>query len=116
MNKIIEWYSTYELEDGIENLLKARKALSIECHEVSIQAAKAELQHKSTYHARKISEAQRFLEADGTAAERSAKSIDEHIRLKEAKAEGELRGMKLMLDSYFKVLDSMASQINTLNR
>jgi len=44
------------------------------------------------------------------------KRIYHERRIAEAKCEGELRGARIMLDTYFKVLDSMASQINVLNK
>jgi len=113
---IIEWYDSYNLDQGLEPLLKARQRLSVYCVGIAEQIERAEAVSSVAYHQRKLREAQAFLEAEGTNAERTAKSIDEATRLEEAAHEGELRGLKIMLQTYNKVLDSMAGQINTLNR
>ena len=114
---IIDWYDTYEPEKhGLDPLQKARQRLSVYCVGIADQIRRLEGFHKVSYHERKIAEAEGFLDGDGTNAERTAQSINKDLRLAEAHYEGELKGLKIMLDTYFKVLDSMASQINVLNR
>lgn len=114
---IIEWYDTYEPEKhGLEPLQKARQRLSVYCTSIAEQIHKLEPLHKVSYHERKIAEAEAFVTGEGTNAERTASSVNRELRIQEAKYEGELQGLKIMLNTYFKVLDSMASQINVLNR
>jgi len=114
---IIDWYDTYEPEThGLEPLQRARQRLSVYCVGIAEQIRELEALHKVAYHERKIAESEAFLSEDGTNAERTAKSVNKDHRLAEANYEGELKGLKIMLDTYFKVLDSMASQINVLNR
>lgn len=114
---IIEWYDTYEPElHGLESLQRARQRLSVYCVGIAEQIRELEALHKAAYHERKIGESEAFLSEDGTGVERTAKSVNKDLRLAEAQYEGELKGLKIMLDTYFKVLDSMASQINVLNK
>jgi len=42
--------------------------------------------------------------------------MDKEMRTAEAMYEGELKGLKTMIDTYYKVLDAMASQISTMNK
>lgn len=115
-DEIIKWFDSYDLHMGLEPVLKARRRLSVHCAGIAKEIQRLEGEHKSNYHNRKISEAKRFLEAEGTGAERSAKSIDPDLRAKEGKSEGELRGHKIMIETFFKIMDSMSSIINALNR
>lgn len=114
---IIEWYDSFNIKTGdIEDLLKARQRLSVFCAGIAEQIQRIEGLHKSTYHERRVTEAESFLKEEGTVAEREAKSINRDLRQAEATYEGELKGLKIMLDTYYKVLDAMASQINVMNR
>ena len=115
--KIVEWYDSFDIKTGdIEDILKARQRLSVFCSGIAEQIQRVEALHKQTYHERKLSEATKFLEATGTVADREAMSLSEDLRKAEATYEGELKGLKIMLDTYYKVLDAMASQINVMNR
>ena len=115
---IITWFETYQMEEGSQVILEKRQQLSIACAAIASQYAKAQYEFKTTYFQRKVSEAKSKLTHNGTVAEREAKAIqdNEDLRIKEAQLDGKVSGYKIVLDSYFKVLDSMASIINTLNR
>lgn len=114
---ILDWYDNYEPEKhGLDPLIKARRKLSIVCTKIAEELKAAEINYFKTYQLRKLKEREDFLSLEGSAAIRSVECLNEELRLKEAKFEGEKRGIKHVLDSYGKVLDSMASQINVLNR
>ena len=114
---IIKWYDGFEPEKhGIDALLKARQRLAVYCTGIGEQIRRIESLHKEAYHERKVKEAQEYLRQEGTQSERTAASTNEDLRLAEARYEGELKGLKIMLDTYFKVLDSMSSWINVLNK
>lgn len=115
---IIDWFESYQLENGIEPLLEARQQLSINCTKIANYVKQEEAKHKRIYQERRIAEARTKIETEGTTVHKEATSIIENkdLRLKEAESEGNARGAKIVLDSYYKVLDAMASIINTLNR
>jgi hypothetical protein len=114
---IIEWYDRYEPEiHGLEPLIKARRRLAIACTEIAGLLKTAEIGYYKAYQLRKLKERDNFLSSEGTGIVRERSSMEKGMRLEEARLEGEKRGIKHILDSYYKVLDSMASQINVLNR
>lgn len=115
-NSVIEWFKDYRLEQGVDILVEARRTLVCHCVPLAEKIKELETRHKEAYHNRRIGEAQNFLQEEGTVAERNASSVSEELRLEEARSEGELRGHKIMFEVYLKVLDSMASMINVLNR
>ena len=115
--EVIDWYDKFNIrEHHIDELMKARQKLSVYCVGIAKQIEHAEVVHKELYQQRRINESMNFLGAEGSVKDREAISIDEDLRMQEAKAEGELRGMRTMLDSYFKVMDAMASQINVMRQ
>ena len=111
---IVKWFEDYKIEKGVEGVLRARQQLSIACVEMALHYKEKETEHKKLYHERKILEA----ETDGTVLHKEATAIikSSELRLREAVAEGESKGTKIVLDNYNNVLSSMASFINTLNR
>ncbi len=115
---IIEWFATYRLEQGLDTLLEARRELSIVCVSIAEAEKKAVSQYHTLYQERKIAEAKSKITNTGTILEKESAAIVEHeqLRIDEAIAESEAKGAKIMLGSYNKVLDSMASMINVLNR
>jgi len=117
LQRLLDWYDKFETSKGdIEGIMKARQRLSLHCTTIAKELAQVETTHKLTYQERRISEAERFLEQEGTIAEREANAINKELRRKEAQAESAVKGYKILLDSYFKVLDAMASQINVMNK
>lgn len=118
IDSLIQGYKDFDPYDGgtVEQLVSARQKLSAYLVGMAEQIARAEEVAKLTYHQRKIAEAEQFLSEEGTVAERQAKAIQAELRLQEAKHEGELAGMKLLFESYSKVLDSMASQIRLMSK
>lgn len=115
---IIEWFKTYELEQGVEPLLTARQTLSIAMSKIANYYKDTEIKNKKKYAERRIKEAISKLEYEGTGVFREAKAIEvnKDLRIESATLEGECLGIKQILNSYGKVLDSMSSMINTLNR
>lgn len=117
-SSIIDWYSSYTIEMGIDPLLTARQHLSIAYYKIATAYKDKEVQSKRLYSKRKISEAVTKLETTGTMVLREAEAIrvNKELRMEESTLEGEVMGTKQILNSYSKVLDSMASIISTLNR
>lgn len=115
---ILEWFDNYRIQDGIEVLLEARRKLSIVCCEMAEQEKNSLSEYLTTYQQRKVEEAKIRLSEEGTGVVKEAQSVVKlvDLRMKEAVLEGKTKGIKTMLSSYNKVLDSMASIINTLNR
>lgn len=114
---IVDWYDQYEPEkDGLDPLLRARRRLAIACTHIAQQLKEAEIGYFKAYQHRKLKERDNFLSLEGSGIMRERQCIAKGLRLEEARLEGEKRGTKHVLDSYYKVLDSMASQINVLNR
>ena len=115
---IVKWYKDYTIEKGVEDVLRARQMLSLACVEISLQYKEKETLYRKLYTERKILEAVTKIETDGTVLHKEATAIvkSSELRLREAVAEGESKGTKIVLDKYNNVLSSMASFINTLNR
>ena len=115
----IDWFMGFDpSKDTIDDLLNARKTLSVNCTKIANYIKVQEEKFKRTYQERRIAEATTKLSTDGTGVVREARSIAENkeLRIKEAAAEGSAKGAKIVLDSYYKVLDSMASYINTMRQ
>jgi hypothetical protein len=115
---IIEWYKGYHLEDGVQVLLEKRQLLSCACAEVAKIEQQALANYIKARRNRKLKQANIELSAQGTGLKIKAKSIIETNEFQEIEDnyEAEAKGAKIIKDSWNKVLDSMASNINTLNR
>lgn len=117
---IIDWYAGFDPHqysgDPVEAVTKARQKLSSYMVGIAQQIERLELVTKQTYHQRKVAEIEAFLSEEGTIAEREAKAYNEELRSQEAQAEGELKGLKTMWESYGKVLDAMASHIRVMTK
>ena len=115
----IDWFQGLDpSHDTIDELLAARKDLSICCTKIANYVKVQEERSKKLYQQRRIAEATTKLTTDGTSVVREAKSIVENkeLRVQEAAAEGSAKGAKIVLDSYNKVLDSMAAYINVMRQ
>ena len=109
---IIDWFDKYDPQkEGVEPLQKARQRLSVYLVGMADQMKRCEKVYQITYHQRRIAEAEGFLSETGTRDERINKAMATELRQQEAQQEGELKGLKIMYESYCKVLDAMASQI-----
>ena len=115
---IIQWYKDYHLEYGIEVLLEKRQLLSCACAEVAKIEQQASANYIKARRQRKLEQAKIELSAQGTGLKIKAKSVIDTDKLQEVEDnyEAEAKGAKIIKDSWNKVLDSMASNINTLNR
>lgn len=115
---IISWYEGYTKDQGVEVLLDKRRLLACLMVRMSDTIMQLEQRHKIAYNKNKIDLAIKAIEINGTMQERNAhaRKVTMESRMKEAEIEGKLKGYKLKFEAYCKVLDSMSSYINTMNR
>ena len=116
---IIEQYENFDpSKHDIQDLLLMRKELAITRWKISNYCMQEEQRFKTIYQQRKVFEATTKLETDGTTQHRESTAIKEaeEMRIIEAQHDGNARGAKIVLDGIDKVLDSMASMINAMNR
>lgn len=116
---VIEQYENFDpSRHDVQDLLKMRQELSIARWRISNYVMQQEHKFKTIYQQRRVFEAEKELETEGTAAHRKATAVKESadMRMIEAEHEGQSRGAKIVLDGIDKVLDSMASMINSMNR
>ena len=114
---IIEWFADFDISKGdIDGLLTNRQHLSINCTKIANYVKDQESKYKKIYMERKIAEATTVIMEEGTGVYKGAKSIvdNKELRVQEAEFEGNAKGAKIVLDSYYKVLDAMASMINVM--
>lgn len=115
---IIDWYRTFDKNQGVEELLTMRQYLSIAYADMCREIEKAEMTHKELYAKRKIQEAVLPLKYSGTVQEREGNAMKEmeQLRIQEGTVEGILLGLKAHSKGVEAVLNSMASFINVMNR
>jgi len=113
---IIQEYSKFELQHGIEKILNLKHNLSLLIMQISKHIAKLESDSKELTAHLKIQRAVTELETEGTGQQRRNLSIqlNEDLILQEARAEGELKAYRIKLDGMRELSNSMASYLNKM--
>ena len=116
LDKIIQEYSKFELQQGIEVILNLKHKLSLLIMKITQHIAKLEVESKEFTAELKIQRAITELETEGTGQQRRNLSIqlNEDLILQEAKAEGELKAYRIKLDGMRELSNSMASYVNKM--
>ena len=116
LDSIIEKYSKFELQQGIEVILNLKHNLSLLIMQISKHIATLEIESKEVTATLKIQRAITELTEEGTGQSRRNKSIqlNEDLILTEAKKEGELKAYRIKLEGMREISNSMASYLNKM--
>lgn len=116
INKIVEEYSTFDITQGIEKLLKMRQNLAILIMDITQHIAKLEEDAKEITARKKIELAVNELKQEGTGQDRKAKAIREMegIIMQESEYEGQLKAYRIKFEGMKELSNSMSSYLNKM--
>lgn len=116
LDSIIEKYSKFEIQQGVEVILNLKHNLSLLIMQITKHIATLEIESKEATASLKIQRAITELREEGTGQARRNKSIvlNEDLILIEANKEGELKAYRIKLDGMRELSNSMASYLNKM--
>ena len=116
LDEIVKEYSTFDMTDGVEKLLRIRQNLSVLIVQITKVIADLEEASKDATATRKLEVATSELSFEGAWAERKNRAIlaCETEILSESQIEGSLKAYRIKFEGMKELSNSMSSYLNKM--